>query len=262
MKKITFMIVAMLFSVTVFAQRGIPRTDNVSVSSTIITKKRTVVIERGFQQSVELGTKFLSGIDKGTTGVNYIGGYRFNNHFYAGAGIGLEFAHRVASGVREYVGGSVLIYSDSDYDSISDMQIRSKLGIRNSSGMDGVYGSLNLVSIPLYLHLKGYYTETKWAPYSSLSLGGVLAPKENGLYVDFSTGVDVRFNDKINIYFAAGVWYRKVRNTWLDEYRRDISYCDGSLCGLGRSHCHNTLSNLYCNMVNTCGLSLRVGVSF
>ena len=39
MKKIIFIMVAVLISFTAFAQRGIPRTDNVSVSSTVV--KRT-----------------------------------------------------------------------------------------------------------------------------------------------------------------------------------------------------------------------------
>ena len=57
MKKIILLLVAVLASVTVFAQRGIPRTNNVSVSSTIVTKKKSIVSRQGFQQSLELGTK-------------------------------------------------------------------------------------------------------------------------------------------------------------------------------------------------------------
>lgn len=264
MKKIIFVIVALLASVTVFAQRGIPRSNNVSVSSTIVTKKKSIVSKHGFQQSVELGTKLdLIGECKGTTGVNYIGGYRFNNHFYAGVGIGLEFAHLVASGVREYVESSTIIYSVSEY--IDDDIIKQELGISDA-------GSLNLVSIPLYMHLKGYFTKTKWAPYSSLSLGGILAPKENGLYADFSTGVDIRLNDKINVYFAAGVWYRHVRDTYLGYTghvprftNRPVYYdgnCQDTACNLNNNHYHNMISNLFCRMTDTCGLSLRVGVSF
>lgn len=41
MKKIIFIMVAVLISFTSFAQRGIPRTDNVSVSSTIVRKTQT-----------------------------------------------------------------------------------------------------------------------------------------------------------------------------------------------------------------------------
>ena len=73
MKKITFVTVAILVSVAAFAQRGIPRTDNVSVSSTVVKKTtKQSDYQKGFQQSVELGTK-IDFLDKGTTGVNYIG---------------------------------------------------------------------------------------------------------------------------------------------------------------------------------------------
>lgn len=269
MKKITFVTVAILVSVAAFAQRGIPRTDNVSVSSTVVKKTtKQSDSKKGFQQSVELGTK-LDLIDehKGTTGFNYIGGYRFNNHFFAGIGMGLEFAHLVASGVREYVGSSAIIYSASKF--LDDDIIKQELGISDN-------GSLNLVSIPLYLHLKGYYTKTKYAPYSSLSLGGVFAPKENGLYAKFSTGVDVRLNDNINVYFAAGVWYRKVRDTYLGYTghaprftNRPVYYdedCQLNECNVDahfiNNHYHNMISDLFCRMTDTLGLSLSVGVSF
>ena len=61
MKKIIFVIVAALASATVFAQRGIPRSNNVSVSSTIVTKK-TMLSESKirFQQMAELQWGLLS----------------------------------------------------------------------------------------------------------------------------------------------------------------------------------------------------------
>ena len=67
MKKITFVTVAILVSVAAFAQRGIPRTDNVSVSSTVVKKTtKQSDYQKRFQQSVELGTK-IDFLDKGTT---------------------------------------------------------------------------------------------------------------------------------------------------------------------------------------------------
>ena len=89
MKKITFVTVAILVSVTAFAQRGIPRTDNVSVSSTVI-KKTTKLSESKFrfQQLAELhmGYSFDSG--GFLVGGTYSGGCRFSNWFYLGAGVG------------------------------------------------------------------------------------------------------------------------------------------------------------------------------
>ena len=271
MKKITFVTVAILVSVAAFAQRGIPRTDNVSVSSTVVKKTtKQSDYQKRFQQSVELGIK-IDFLDKGTTGVNYIGGYRFSNHFFAGMGVGLEFAHRVA-GVKEYVGNSTIIYSDNNY--VDDADIIQKLGIpRNSVGMAS--GSLNRIAIPLYLHLKGYYMKTKWAPYSSLSLGGILAPKENGLYTDFSMGVDAKLNAKFHAYFALGCYYRTTRDTYLGESNNPnkgftysyIHYdedCQDDACDLyfKDDHYHFLISDLYNRMRGEFGISLRVGVSF
>ena len=272
MKKIILLLVAVLASVTVFAQRGIPRTNNVSVSSTIVTKKKSIVSRQGFQQSLELGTKLdLREEYKGTTGVNYIGGYRFNSHFFAGIGVGLECAHFVAKGVKENVGKNAFLVSESwSFRTLSELDVFTKreLGIPDTRGMDNAEGSLNRIAVPLYLHLKGYYTKTKCAPYSSLSIGGIFAPKENGLYADFSTGVSVRLNDKNSVYFAAGVWYRRVRDTFLEglhvKYETEYHGPDrvDSACTIGYSHTHLNIYNLFSHWTYAVGLSLRVGFSF
>ena len=39
---------------------------------------------------IEVGSKFDCLEFKGSTGINYIGGYRFNNWLFAGVGIGLD----------------------------------------------------------------------------------------------------------------------------------------------------------------------------
>ncbi|MBQ9722877.1 MAG: hypothetical protein IJV84_05090 [Bacteroidales bacterium] len=277
MKKIILLLVAVLASVTVFAQRGIPRTNNVSVSSTIVTKKKSIVSRQGFQQSLELGTKLdLRDEYKGTTGVNYIGGYRFNSHFFAGIGVGLECAHFVAKGVKNAIGSNTYIVTKLDYPNDKwDEYVKRELHIPNTHGMNNSYGSLNRVSIPLYLHLKGYYTKTKCAPYSSLSIGGIFAPKENGLYLDFSTGVDVRLNDTNSIYFAAGFWYRNVRDNclrqgdyqnyyyYLESYHEANSFNSfNSACTINYEHYHFRVEDLFNSMTFAMGLSLHVGFSF
>ena len=123
----------------------------------------------------------------------------------------------------------------------------------------------------MYLHLKGYYTKTKCAPYSSLSIGGIFAPKENGLYLDFSTGVDVRLNDTNSIYFAAGFWYRNVRDTYLSSGDPNFKYGVNmyheanrvnSACTETYEHFHITVYDLFNRMTFAMGLSLHVGFSF
>lgn len=88
MKKIIFAIAAVLISATAFAQRGIPRTDNVSVSSTIVTKTTKEYESKfRFQQMPEVivGYSFDSGVLIGGT---YTAGCRFSNWFFLGCGGG------------------------------------------------------------------------------------------------------------------------------------------------------------------------------
>lgn len=268
MKKILVAILMTGISLSVSAQMVIPRTDNISVSSTIVTKKKTVFLEKGFQQFVELGSKISLGDSKGATGANYIGGYRFNNYFYAGAGVGLEFAHDVAEGVKENVGESLNFYYS--YSSDEEYVIMEELGINQ-------YGLLNTVAVPLYLHLRGYYMIDKWTPYSSLSIGGILAPKENGFYADFSTGVDLKVYNKFNIYLAAGIYYRIVRDTDLEYSESKGGYrnyertrtddCSDSNCPYYDSyyhtrHYHSHAYDLYNSKIGSYGISVHLGISF
>lgn len=89
MKKIIFALFAVLVSVTAFAQRGIPRSNNVSVSSTVI-KKTTKMSESKlrFQQLAELHVGYSFDSEGFLVGGTYSGGCRFSNWFYLGAGVG------------------------------------------------------------------------------------------------------------------------------------------------------------------------------
>ena len=91
MKKIIFVIVAVLISFAAFAQRGIPRTDNVSVSSTVVIKtiKKSESKFR-FQQmpEVQVGYAFDS---EYLIGGSYTAGCRFSNWLFLGCGVG--YAH-------------------------------------------------------------------------------------------------------------------------------------------------------------------------
>ena len=97
MKRILLiMALTMMLPTVVFAQRGIPRSNNVSVSSTVVTrtpKAKTYDAKVGFQQLAGL----LAGMGSGNIGggVSYIGGYRFNNYIFLGAGADLFFTDNV-----------------------------------------------------------------------------------------------------------------------------------------------------------------------
>lgn len=212
MKKFIIIIAAVLLHSTFADAQVVIRKNtekNTSTVSTTVVTRNIIYKERpkfdakvGYQQFVELGATFCSAYDeehegKGATGVNYIGGWRFNNWFFAGAGTGLNFSH--------------FCYRTNGF------------------------GSLNAVSVPLYLHLRGYYMNTRLAPYSSLSFGGNLCPKESVGYFDFSTGADYRLNSKFHLFASLGFWLRGAK----EEY-------DGEIYKVSPA----------------CGMSLRVGVSF
>lgn len=230
-----------------------------TVSSTVITKTKTKKVFKkydakvGFQHFVELGIRPIPN-EKDATGINYIGGWRFNNWLFAGAGTGLNFAHDVAKGAKDYIGQSLTIYGDENYHQS-----------RHYSGE-----SFNSVSVPLYVHLRGYYMRTRWAPYSSISFGGDLAPKDCGVYFDFSTGVDFRLNSKLHLYSSLGFCLRGGRESSTDLYEYDYEYfgwdeiCRSRKCPYYGSdrHTHYFYKDLYSDKQTYYNLSIRVGVSF
>lgn len=164
MKKIIFIMVAVLISFTAFAQRGIPRTDNVSVSSTVVKRTtRQSESKYRFQQMAEfqIGYSFF---DDYFIGGAYTAGCRFSNWFFLGCGVGY-----------------------------------------NTYGW-GTY-------VPMYMQMRGYFSKKTLKPYASLSLGCAYhsydyyesGMTELGYYVDFSIGVEVPLNKKLNLIVGVGV---------------------------------------------------------
>ena len=276
MKRLFFITALLVVSFTSEAQVVI-RTNkdkNVKTVSSTVIKKEVIYKERklydakvGFQQFIELSPKFSG---HAHTGINYIGGWRFNNWIYAGIGTGLEFAHKVAKGAKAAIGKDVVTYNnyfEDDYFSSDEV------------GIEMYRGSFNRVSIPLYLHCRAYYMRTRWAPYSSVSFGGRLAPKDCGLYFDFSTGVDWRINEDYHAYCSLGFWWSKFRFASGDDYeRKNGTYynndetCSSSDCPYRDKkvtyadyyddHYHTTFYNIFRNKEGSGGISFRIGVSF
>lgn len=270
MKRIIMIIAAFaLLPLVSDAQVVIRKTQdkNMSSVSATVVKKNVIYKERklydakvGFQQFVELSPKIdFFDFSYGHTGINYIGGWRFNNWIYAGVGTGLEFAHNFAKGAKDFIGSDIVTSYSGWYKDDIDIDADD-------------YGCFNRVSIPLYLHLRAYYMRTKWAPYSSVSFGGRLAPKDSGVYFDFSTGVDWRINDDYHAYFSIGFWLSKFReNSDLNyELHTNDWYSSDEDCGTRacpyynseESHYHNKFYNLFCRKAAYGGMSFRLGISF
>lgn len=135
-------------------------------------------VKPGFEQMVEASIH-LTGKDF-SIGAEYIAGYRFNNTFFLGGGIGLLFNTR-----------------GNDYHKCI------------------AYG--HLIQIPIFVHSRIYLTHTRVQPYIALSMGGMIEPDcslraENNVvylcncssfFVAPGIGVNIRCNDKISAYITS-----------------------------------------------------------
>lgn len=165
MKKIIFIMIAVLISFTAFAQRGIPRTDNVSVSSTVVKRTtRQSESKYRFQQMAEFQIGYSFDSEEYLIGGAYTSGCRFSNWFFLGCGVGY-----------------------------------------NAYG----WGTW----IPMYLQMRGYFSKKSLKPYASLSLGCAYhsydyresGRTDFGFHGDFSIGVEVPLNKKLNLIVGVGV---------------------------------------------------------
>ena len=174
MKKLLVILMAVLIPAISFAQRGIPRSNNVSVSVKRVTE---TTVEKDYNTyNARVGFQQMAGINLGAyefeefgLGISYVGGYRFNDWLFAGAGV--EFNSCI---------------DNTDF------------------------------YVPIYAHLRTYFTKRIWRPYMSLSLGGSYYYEEyfdrihdfgsyGGFYGDFSVGADARLTENLNLFMAAGV---------------------------------------------------------
>lgn len=279
MKKIFAIFILTIFPLIAFAQRGIPRTDNVSVSSTIVTKthhKRTIKkhdANIGYQNIAEVN---YSGIIQ-NFGVDYIGGWRFNNWLFMGVGIGCrhEFMSTPTT-VRENMNDKLYWKGYGDY------FIFPQYLLNDLVGEDYLYDKvLNTFAIPVYAHVRTYLSRTKTAPYLSLSLGERFAPKDCGIYFDFSTGLDFRLKPEYHMFISLGFWASKYRDTdidgfYSDNYRNNhnydfklttfepYEYCDSD-CEydyIQHGHYHIDFFNFFKIKETRLGFSVKLGFSF
>lgn len=273
MKRLILLLLLVTISLSVYAQKD----DNVSVGYirkeiTIIEKQKQEKqkqekqkkeyqkfdAKRGLTHIVEFHPKVYPSEKKSQISFSYIAGWRFNNWFLAGVGTGIDFATYVPHEQRDKLGKEPeMLYRSGFYDVYDDY----------------LKGSINGVSIPLYAHAKFYYMRTRWSPYSSVSLGGRLSPKDCGAYFDFSVGVNYippqTFTDKYKVtaFFAAiGLSISEMQNL---REENDVKYypggCSDSACPYVQSatrHSHLMTSVRVGSKVTYYGLSFRLGVSF
>ncbi|MDE5623300.1 MAG: hypothetical protein K2I62_01530 [Alistipes sp.] len=174
------MLLTLLFAATAFGCHA----QLVQSSSLIVTKQKLPAVKRGYQQSVDAGYNAQLSIGGNDLfGLNYIGGFRFNDTFFLGAGTGLNF----------------------------------KLNNPASEHENGCPMRLNAVNIPLYGHFRAYFLKERITPFFALSLGGRFSTKRTlylplgevkyntcGLLFNPQVGVNVRTSAKGNVYLAVG----------------------------------------------------------
>ena len=207
-----------------------PTTAQIITSSQTITTKTKVKKERkifppvtpGYEQSVE-ATWGISDFDyndryENQFGIEYIGGYRFNNYFYAGIGVGLCFNIGTITPVFEYY---------RDWRGYDDDEYR----------LD--YVSENFIKVPLYLYARVYMTKTRCQPFFALSIGGQISGRKtiinntdfedldnksyssSSFFINPQLGINYRITEKYSLYLTAGLMARTAPapyNSDCDEY--------------------------------------------
>lgn len=225
MKRFVFGVIALLllgvpFSVS--AQRNtvtgamiIHNTDVIRSKKAKSPKKQFAVadINKGYQQEVSFAYSFMVDIGSSMINLNYVGGYRFNHHFYVGLGTGLDFSTYndngfVCYGETEYAGDQYINYP----------YIYDRDSAESRIGKNYIYSTdlpMQTVAVPLYVHLRTYFMKTKWTPFLA-----------------FSAGVRLSSSKKLDVYDVR-IDKRYSWSSWtyyVGDYSRTIEY--GAVTGM------------------------------
>lgn len=175
----------------------------------------TYAQQKGFEASIEAnGGVGLDSCTKYSFGINLIGGYRFSDIIFLGAGIGYTYLNGLYYSSYEYLSKGNSIHYQS-YD------VRNNLNI--------------------FARAKVNMTKTKVSPFISLDLGGTFGltsnsiKMANGFMFEPALGCDIKLKDEQKIYIMLGYKgmqykYRAFNNTYGsvgDETRKMLS---GTFC--------------------------------
>jgi hypothetical protein len=222
MKRIflALLVVLLFTAVDLPAQNSVTGAMMLRNTNVIKTKKKLkeAPIKKGYQSEFSIAYSFFDyGKDAGSMfNFNYIGGYRFSNLFFLGAGIGINFNYFYDE-------------SDSGYPNAYDDY---------SSGTFGV--SHNLISIPLYLHARLYFTNTRCQPFFAFSIGGHLTGSKevdnapdvsynpSCFFVNPVFGLNFRTNSNYDFYVSTGLMAREllIEGAWYN-YGQDVTLYRG-----------------------------------
>ncbi len=153
MKKIIFLAIASLLAVTATAQQ-LKTAQGITTITTIEKpkkpkepKKTLALIERGFEQSVEVGVSpDLSYRADLFASAEYIGGYRFNDYIFTGGGTGLEwYMSGGALAVPIYANTRIYLLPKSRWQPFISLSLGVLVPIADSDGecYDGIQLHIN-----------------------------------------------------------------------------------------------------------------------
>ena len=184
----------------------------ITSSQTITVKEKRLLspVEPGYEQSAEVyflgmtDMAFMQGDRLHFTpaiGVDYIGGYRFNNTLFVGAGIGF--------------------YYDIDSSNWNDNSY-TKMGNQERGLL-----LKPVINVPLYAHVRAYLTKGRVQPFFSASMGVKFASQatvdfmDNGKYTGKSAeysrtgflvapavGVNWRCSNNFAMYLNVACWFQ------------------------------------------------------
>lgn len=188
----------------------------------------TKPIRLGYQSHIELGTTlFLDYEDNGdatSIDLRYIGGWRFNNNLFLGAGIGLM----IPVGENRFD----VTYISAGFD---------RDGRIYSCWCDDPSPTGRKLNVPLFLHARVYFvnpkakpSQTRFVPYLSLSLGARFGGKAevhlskfidwssyadfseeygtSGFFVNPELGMNFRLTNRSNVTVSISYWGDKTAN--------------------------------------------------
>ena len=158
--------------------------------------KRTLApVKKGYEQEISITNQgFFSGDGSIMLNINYIGGYRFGPHLFIGLGTGLDFN----------------LLSDDYYRYCLSCYTHDEKYCEYCRYED--YG-LNIVTIPLYAHLRTYLSKKRCAPFFGFS-GGVRILTNTEIYGikrarirpmgEFSIGLNIRCSNNFALNMQVG----------------------------------------------------------
>lgn len=187
MKKTVVLFLLLALPLTSFAQM-------VSSSSLVVTRQKLPPVKAGLQHSVELG--YADGDQYSNIAASYVIGYRFNNTFFLGGGVG--FGYNMGD------------TSNKTYNQYLYWEEGETLNIK-------------AIEIPVFVNMKVYFLKARCTPFFGLSAGAAFSAKNTatlefgdvkystiGAIVVPSLGVNCRISAKHSLYVAGKVRMRTI----------------------------------------------------